>query len=56
MRAFIRVEDAVYVGLGTLLAAMAVALLVAVAISFAHTLLADTLPGHAVQLRSTGCS
>src|SRR5213083_2542334 len=50
MRAFIRVEDAVYVGLGTLLAAMAVALLVAVAISFAHTLLADTLPGHAVQL------
>ena len=28
----------------------AVALLVAVAISFAHTLLADTLPGHAVQL------
>src|SRR5438132_5353851 len=50
MRGFIRVEDAVYVGLGTLLAAMALALLVAVAISFAHTLLADTLPGHVVEL------
>jgi len=29
---------------------MALALLVAVAIFFAHTLLADTLPDHAVQL------
>src|SRR6267143_187933 len=50
MRGFIRVEDAVYVGLGTVLAAMALALLVAVAIAFGQALLADTLPGHAVQL------
>jgi len=50
MRGFIRVEDAVYVGLGTVLAAMALALLVAVAIALAQAVLADTLPGHAVQL------
>ncbi len=50
MRAFIRVEDAVYVGLGTVLAAMALALLVAVAIAFPQALLADTLPSHAVAL------
>jgi hypothetical protein len=50
MRGFIRAEDAVYVGLGTVLAAMALALLGTVAISHARTLLADTLPGHAVQL------
>jgi len=50
LRGFIRVEDAVYVGLGTVLAAMALALLVAVAIAFAQALLADALPGHAVQL------
>src|SRR5882724_3878402 len=40
MRGFIRVEDAVYVGLGTVLVAMALA----------QAVLADTLPGHAVQL------
>ena len=50
MRAFIRVEDAVYVGLGTLLAAMALALLVAVAIAFAQAVLTETLPSHAVAL------
>src|SRR2546427_6070040 len=34
-RPFIRVEDAVYAGLGTLLAAIALVLLVAVAVAFA---------------------
>ena len=50
LRGFIRVEDAVYVGLGTVLAAMALALLVAVAIAFAQAVLTETLPSHAVAL------
>jgi hypothetical protein len=40
MRWFIRAEDAVYVGLGTLLAAIALALLVAAALAFAQAVLA----------------
>jgi len=47
---FVRVEDAVYVGLGTVLAAMALALLVAVAIAFAQAVLTDALPDRAVTL------
>src|SRR2546427_11095614 len=50
LRGFIRVEDAVYVGLGTVLAAMALALLVAVAIAFAQAVLTETLPSPAVAL------
>ena len=50
MRGFVRVEDAVYVGLGTVLAAMALALLVAVAIAFAQAVLTDALPDRAVTL------
>src|SRR6266480_4130440 len=47
---FVRVEDAVYVGLGTLLAAIALVLLVAVAVAFVRALLGDTLPDRAVDL------
>jgi len=50
VQAFIRVEDAVYAGLGTLLAAIALVLLVAVAVAFARGLVAYTLPDHAVEL------
>jgi len=49
-RGFIRVEDAVYVGLGTLLGSIALVLLVAVAVAFVRALLGDTLPDHAVEL------
>lgn len=42
-RAFTRVEDAVYVGLGLLLAASAIALLVASGIDFARSLLQGVL-------------
>jgi len=47
---FVRVEDAVYVGLGTLLAAIALVLLVAVAVAFVRALFSDTLPDRAVDL------
>src|SRR5213594_5254812 len=47
---FVRVEDAVYVGLGTLLAAIALVLLVAVAVAFVQALLGVTLPDRAVDL------
>ena len=47
---FIRVEDGVYVGLGTLLAAIALGLLVAAAVAFVQALLGDTLPDRAVEL------
>src|SRR5438128_7314082 len=47
---FVRVEDAVYVGLGTLLAAIALVLLVAVAVAFVEALLGATLPDRAVDL------
>ena len=47
---FIRVEDAVYVGLGTLLAAIGLGLLVAAAVAFVQALLGDTLPDRAVEL------
>ncbi len=47
---FTRVEDAVYVSLGTLLAAIAVALLVAVAVAFARALLGHTLLDRTVEL------
>src|SRR5438128_4005861 len=50
VQGFIRVEDAVYAGLGTLLAAIALVLLVAVAVAFARGLVAYTLPDHAVEL------
>ena len=49
-RGFIRVEDAVYVGLGTLLGSIALVLLVAVAVAFVQALLGDTLPDRAVGL------
>ena len=39
-----RVEDAVYLGLGTLLAAIALVLLVAVAVAFERALLGDMNP------------
>src|SRR5207244_6840623 len=47
---FMRVEDVVYAGLGTLLAAIALVLLVAVAVAFVRALLGDTLPERAVEL------
>jgi hypothetical protein len=47
---FVRVEDGVYVGLGTLLAAIALGLLVAAAVAFVQALLGDTLPDRAVEL------
>ena len=47
---FVRVEDAVYVGLGTLLAAIGLGLLVAAAVAFVQALLGDTLPDRAVEL------
>src|SRR2546427_11295770 len=50
VQGFMRVEDAVYAGLGTLLAAIALVLLVAVAVAFVRALLGDTLPDHAVEL------
>ena len=49
-RGFIRVEDAVYVGLGTLLGSIALVLLAAVAVAFVQALLGDTLPDRAVGL------
>src|SRR3989442_9044549 len=49
-RGFIRVEDVVYVGLGTLLAAIALVLLVAAAVAFVQALLGETLPDRAVEL------
>jgi len=50
VQAFVRVEDAVYAGLGTLLAAIALVLLVAEAVAFARGLVGGTLPDHAVEL------
>src|SRR6266849_1841165 len=50
VQGFMRVEDAVYAGLGTLLAAIALVLLVAVAVAFVRALLGATLPDHAVEL------
>src|SRR3989475_10052691 len=50
VRGFMRVEDVVYAGLGTLLAAIALVLLVAVAVAFVRALLGDTLPERAVEL------
>src|SRR5207247_10362849 len=47
---FLRVEDAVYVGLGTLLAALALVLPVAVAVAFVQALPGATLPDRAVDL------
>src|SRR3989449_4211260 len=47
---FTRVEDAVYVGLGTLLAAIALVLLLAVAVAFVRALLGGTLPDRAVEM------
>ena len=47
---FVRVEDAVYVGLGTLLGAIAVGLLVAVAVAVVQALLGNALPDRAVTL------
>jgi uncharacterized membrane protein (DUF373 family) len=49
-RGFTRVEDAVYVGLGTLLGAIAVGLLVAVAVDVVQALLGNALPARAVTL------
>src|SRR5713101_1526272 len=50
VQGFMRAEDVVYAGLGTLLAAIALVLLVAVAVAFVRALLGDTLPDHAVEL------
>src|SRR3989475_6575615 len=50
VQGFMRVEDAVYAGLGTLLAAIALVLLVAVAVAFVRALLGDALPDRAVDL------
>jgi len=50
VQGFMWVEDVVYAGLGTLLAAIALVLLVAVAVAFVRALLGDTLPDHAVDL------
>jgi len=49
-RGFITTEDAVYVGLGMVLAGIALVLLVAVAVASVQALLGGTLPGHAVAL------
>jgi len=49
-RGFTRVEDAVYVGLGTLLGAIAVGLLVAVAVAVGQALLGNALTDRAVTL------
>jgi len=50
VQGFMQVEDVVYVGLGTLLAAIALVLLVAAAVAFVRALLGETLPDHAVDL------
>ena len=50
VQGFMQVEDVVYVGLGTLLAAIALVLLVAAAVAFVRALLGETLPDHAVEL------
>jgi phosphate starvation-inducible membrane PsiE len=47
---FISAENVVYVGLGMLLAAMALVLLVATAVASVQAVLGDTLPGRAVEL------
>jgi uncharacterized membrane protein (DUF373 family) len=49
-RAFTAVEDVVYIGLGLLLSASAIALLLSGAISFGQNLLARTLTGNIVPL------
>jgi hypothetical protein len=49
-RAFTRVEDAVYLGLGVLLAAGAVALLVTSGIDFVRSVLAGVLAGRVIGL------
>src|SRR5258708_38219698 len=50
VQAFMRVEDTVYAGLGTLLAAIALVLLVAVAVALVRAILGDALPDRAVEL------
>ena len=50
VQGFMRVEDAVYAGLGTLLAGIAFVLLLAVAAAFVRALLGGALPDHAVEL------
>src|SRR5258705_699021 len=50
VQGFMQVEGVVYVGLGTLLAAIALVLLVAAAVAFVRALLGETLPDHAVEL------
>src|SRR6267142_2857122 len=50
VQGFMQVEDVVYVGLGTLLAAIALVLLVAAAVAFVRALLAHTLPDRTVEL------
>ena len=52
LQAFMRVEDAVYLGLGTLLAAIALVLLVAVAVAFERALLGDMNPLFTCQRRA----
>lgn len=49
-RAFTFVEDAVYIGIGVLLAASALALLVATAVMFVHSVLGGVLTAHVVSL------
>jgi len=49
-RAFTRAEDVVYVGVGVLLAASALALLVTSAIGFVQSLLSGALAGRVVEL------
>ena len=49
-RGFTRVEDAVYIGVGLLLAASAVALLVSTGITFVRSMLEGVLPGRVVGL------
>jgi len=50
VQGFMQVEDVVYVGLGTLLAAIALVLLVAVAVALVRAILGDALPDRAVEL------
>jgi phosphate starvation-inducible membrane PsiE len=49
-RAFTRAEDVVYVGLGVLLAASALALLVATTVAFVQSVLSGSLSGRVVEL------
>lgn len=49
-RAFTRVEDVVYIGIGVLLAASALALLVSTGVSFARGLLEGVVVGRVIEL------